>query len=217
VLNRQGKEELVIRLHKEGKTIRQIAAAAHLSFTDIGSIIRKINGVDSDNISSKEMRNKSKATQALSLFLQGKRPVEVAIELDLSAGEIEEIQQEYWILTNLDELALAHLEIKNHLDLFLRLFHVMKKNKLINEKNIKTVLRYAADLPSLENKFRDLANTVLDLEIKKKELSTQLVDLGYAINQYQYAIDSKKEQLMKMNAFTPEKAIHNIESKLGQK
>jgi len=53
----------------------------------------------------------------------------------------------------------------------------MKKDKLINEKNIKTVLRYAADLPSLENKFRGLANTVLDLEIKKKELSTQLVDL----------------------------------------
>jgi hypothetical protein len=164
VLNRQGKEELVIRLHKEGKTIRQIAAAAHLSFTDIGSIIRKINGVDSDNISSKEMRNKSKATQALSLFLQGKRPVEVAIELDLSAGEIEEIQQEYWIPNQLDELALVYLEIKNHVDLF----RIMKKNKLINEKNIKTVLRYATDLPSLENRFSDLANTVLDLEIKRK-------------------------------------------------
>jgi hypothetical protein len=47
----------------------------------------------------------------------------------------------------------------------------MKKNKLINEKNIKTVLRYATDLPSLENRFCDLVNTVLDLEIKKKELS----------------------------------------------
>jgi hypothetical protein len=49
VLNSQDKEELVIRLHKEGKTIRQIAAAAHLSFTDIGSIIRKIDGRDNDD------------------------------------------------------------------------------------------------------------------------------------------------------------------------
>jgi hypothetical protein len=49
VLNRQDKEELVIRLHQEGKTIRQIAAAAHLSFTDIGSIIRKIDGRDNDD------------------------------------------------------------------------------------------------------------------------------------------------------------------------
>jgi hypothetical protein len=49
VLNKQEKEELVIRLHQEGKTIRQIAAAAHLSFTDIGSIIRKIDGRDNDD------------------------------------------------------------------------------------------------------------------------------------------------------------------------
>jgi hypothetical protein len=87
--------------------------------------------------------------------------------LDLSASEIEEIQQEYWILNQLDELALVYLEIKNHVDLF----RIMKKNKLINEKNIKTVLRYATDLSSLENRFSDLANTILDLEIKKKELS----------------------------------------------
>ena len=91
--------------------------------------------------------------------------------MDLSASEIEEIQQVYWILNQLDELALVYLEIKNHVDLFLILFRIMKKNKLINEKNIKTVLRYATDLQSLENRFRDLVNIVLDLEIKKKELS----------------------------------------------
>jgi hypothetical protein len=83
--------------------------------------------------------------------------------------------QEYWALNELGELALVYLEIKNHLDLFLRLFHILKKNKLINEKDIKTVLKYATDLPSLENKFRDLANIVLDLEIKKKELKNTLM------------------------------------------
>jgi hypothetical protein len=70
----------------------------------------------------------------------------------------------------------------------------LKKSKLTNKKNIETVLRYASDLPSLENKFRGLANTVLDLEIKKKELSAQLVDLAQAINQYQDVIDNKKQQ-----------------------
>jgi dsDNA-specific endonuclease/ATPase MutS2 len=81
------------------------------------------------------------------------------------------MQQEYWILNQLDELALLYLEIKNHVNLFLILFRIIKKNKLINEKNTKTVLRYATDLPSLENRFRNLVNTVLDLEINKKELS----------------------------------------------
>jgi hypothetical protein len=162
------------------------------------------------------MRGKSKATQASNLFLRDKHPVEVAIELDLSASEIEEMQREFWVLNKLDELALTYIEIKSHLDLFLNLFHVLKKNKLINEKDIKSVLKFAADLPSLENKFRGLANSVLDLEIKKKELSAQLVDLGYAIDQNQYAIDNKKEQLMKMNVFVSQKAIHRGESKLAK-
>ena len=193
VLNKQEKEKLVIRLYKEGKTIRQIASEARISFTDIGKIIRKINGDGNDDISSTEMRGKSKATQAMNLFLHGKRPVEVAIELDLSANEIEEMQQEFWVLTKLDELALVYMEIRNYLDLFLNLFHVMKINKMINERDIETVLKYAVDLSSLDSKLRSLANTVLDLEIKKKELSTQLIDLAQVINQYQGVIDNKKQ------------------------
>ena len=149
-------------------------------------------------MTSNDMRGKSKSTQALNLFLHGKRPVDVAIELDISASEIEDISQEFWVLTKLDELALVYLEIKNHLDLFLNIFHIMKKNKLLSEKDIKTVLKYAADLPSVENKFRSLANSVLDLEIKKKELSAQLTDLGLAINQYQHAIDIKKDKLLQI-------------------
>ena len=38
----------------------------------------------------------------------------------------------------------------------------MKKNKLINEKDIKAALKYVTDLPSLENKFHGLANYYTD-------------------------------------------------------
>ena len=194
VLNKQEKEQLVIKLYQEGKPIRQIAQQAHLSFGTIGKIVRRINGQDEDETVPNDLASKSKQTQALSMFLHGKRPVEVAIELDLSSTEVENILQEYWLLTNLDELALVYLEIKSHLDLFLNLFHIMKKNKLLNQKNIKTILKYTIDdLPSIEKKFRSLANTVLDLEIRKKELSAQLIDLAQVINQYQSVIDNKKQ------------------------
>lgn len=51
--------------------------------------------------------------------------------------------------------------------------HEMKKNKLGLNRDIRTVLKYATSLPSLENKFRSLSNAFLDLEIKKNELSAQ--------------------------------------------
>jgi uncharacterized coiled-coil protein SlyX len=208
VLNKKDKELLVIKLHEEGKTKRLIAAEAHMSFGDIGKIIRRINGHDKDDdIEAKDLKLKSKTTQALYLFKNGKKPIDVAIELDLTTNEVEDIEQEFWILNQLDGLALVYLEVKNCLTLFLRLFHTMKKNKLINQKDIQTILRYTAhDLPSLENKFHKLSNDVIDLEIKKKELentitlqNTQLIDLGQVITQNQNAIYIKKEQLMKMD------------------
>ena len=58
VLNKQEKEQLVIRLHKEGKTIRTIAHEAHISFTDTGKIIRNMNGhSNNDDIDLKDKSN----------------------------------------------------------------------------------------------------------------------------------------------------------------
>jgi hypothetical protein len=111
-LNRRDKEQLVIELHRQGKTIREIAAAAHLSFTDIGAIIRKIDGRDNNDGVSKDIKNKSRETKALWLFSNGKKPIEVAVELDLTASEVHDIQEEYWALNDLHELALAYNEIR---------------------------------------------------------------------------------------------------------
>jgi hypothetical protein len=209
ILDKKEKGQLVVKLYQEGKPIREIAQQAHLSFGTIGKIIRRLNGVKNNETILSDVNNKSKTTQALSLFLQGKPAIEVAIKLDLPASEIEDILQEYWVLNKLEELACVYPEIKNHIDLFLNLFHTMKKNKLINQKDIKAVLKYAYDLSSLENKFHDLANVVLDLEIRKKELNVQLFDLGQAITQYQNIIDSKKLQLMKMDK---QLAVHRDKS-----
>ena len=38
ILNKREKEELVVKLHQEDKTIRQIAEIVHMSFKDIGAL-----------------------------------------------------------------------------------------------------------------------------------------------------------------------------------
>jgi len=112
VLNKYEKEELVIKMHKEGKTLRDIAAAAHLSFGDIGKIIRRIDGLtNDDNNSSNDLNlsKKSEATQALYLFEHGKKPIDVAIQLNLPYSEVEELLQEFWALSSQTGQALQHL------------------------------------------------------------------------------------------------------------
>jgi hypothetical protein len=58
------------------------------------------------------LKGKSKDTQALYLFSIGKTPLEVAIELDLSTILVHEIQEGFWALNQLHELAYVYSEIK---------------------------------------------------------------------------------------------------------
>ena len=168
VLNRRDKEQLVIKLHQEGKTIRQIAFSAHLSFSDIGSIIHKIDGKVDDGV---DLKNKSPETKALFLFANGKKPIDVAIELNLSASEVQNLLEEFWALNDLHELAFVYNEIKSYLPSFLKLFHCLKNNNMLGEKYISDVLRYVGnDLPQLTDRIQCLSNDVINLEDKKRNL-----------------------------------------------
>jgi hypothetical protein len=209
VLNKYDKENLVIKLHQEGKTIREIASAAHMSFSDISNIIGKVDGRTNDI----KISNKSKATQALFLFKSGKKPIDVAIELDLSVNEVHDLQQEFWALNQLGELALVYYEIRNYLDLFLELFHTLKKNKSITQKDIGRLLKYAVyDLPTLENKIQTLTCDAIDMEWRKKRLRDEVVKLSSSteylrksLHWYEMEIKEKKE------------IVSNLDRQLDQK
>jgi hypothetical protein len=200
-LNKKEKEELVIKLHEEGKNIRDIASTAYMVFGDIGKIIKRLDR-QADNNNETDLSNRSKETQALWLFEHKNRPIDVAIELDIPYNRVEELQQEFWALKELYDLAFVYMEIKNYLTLFLQLFNLLKKNRMLGKQYILKFLRYANyDLPSLENELRKLRSEIIELEFKKKDSedtlklqSAQLLDLGQIIMRYQNAIDSKKQQ-----------------------
>jgi transposase len=83
VLNKHEKKKLVVKLHRQGRTIREIAHTVHISFSDIGKIIRMIN--DQNNNDGIDLKDKSIETRAIYLFSIGKTPLENAIELNLPA------------------------------------------------------------------------------------------------------------------------------------
>ena len=77
-----------------------VASTAHMSFGDIGKIIKRIESRASDN--DIDLSNKTKATQALHLFKSGKKPIDVAIELDHPVNEVHDLSEEFWELRQLD-------------------------------------------------------------------------------------------------------------------
>ena len=147
-----------------------------------------------------DMSGKSKETHALSMFLQGKRPVDVAIELDLSASEVQNILEEYWALNDLHELAFVYNEIKTFLPSFLKLFHCLKERRMLDEKHISNVLRYVGnDLPQLTDRVQCLRNDVINLEDKKRNLINKLILWNAQLCDLGKAIDIKNQQLKRMD------------------
>lgn len=197
MLNRRDKEQLVVDLHGQGKTIREIASAAHLSFSDIGTIIRRADGHDKESdIETKDLKNKSTDTKALWLFSNGKKPIDVAIELDLSASEVHEMQEEFWALNDLHELTSVYTEIKNFLPSFLKLFQSLKEFEMLNEESLSNFLKYAGhDLPELTYRMQQLANEVIDLESKKKQSIDALAQLSDTLSWYHRNIKLNKQIL----------------------
>jgi hypothetical protein len=95
-----------------------------MSFSDIGAIIKKVTGLqNNDRNKSKEQDNSSiislsKDTQAFKLFSGGKKPIEVAVKLDLKADVVDKLYQQFWKLERLYQLNIVYKEIKRYLPHF---------------------------------------------------------------------------------------------------
>jgi hypothetical protein len=173
-LNRHQKRALVIELYNQGKTRRQIAEVVHMSFKDIADIINEHVGEDI-RVNKPE---KSKDAQVFELFLQGKQSVEVAIELDMPADNVEELHVQYWRLSKLDDLEELYFEAGYSLLLLLRLHEVLKDNRLTKDKDIRELIDLANHgLPDIRNRFEELLNQVAALENEKNSLSTEILGL----------------------------------------
>lgn len=103
MLTRQDKEKLVIDLYNQGMTIREISKEVRISFRDIGAILKKASR-EIDEKQEKEKQSLSQSAQAYRLYSEGKTPLEVAIELDLSESETTKFYEEYLNLKQMDDL-----------------------------------------------------------------------------------------------------------------
>jgi transposase len=191
-LNRHQKKALVIELYTQGKTRRQIAEIAHMSFKDIADVINEYTGEDI-RVNKPE---KSKDAQAFELFLQGKQSVEVAIELDMSADRVEELHVQYWRLSKLDNLEMLYHEAEYSLSLLLRIHSILKDKRITKDKDISDLIELANDgLPNLRARFEVLLNQITALENEKNSLSTEILGLKNSLYTNNEIIKKQNVQL----------------------
>jgi hypothetical protein len=184
ITSRGEKAARVIALYNEGKTMRDIANEVHMSFGNIGDIIKKVNGKE----------NKK------TLSIEDKQLVDVAITLDIRADKVEALYREFCRLKGFDDLILAYDGIKQCLPDLMQLYATMKVHNM-GPKDMVNALKYTRELPYIENTYDGLINANQILENKKKTSRGELFDLKNktsklknSLRYYQSSLNDKKEQ-----------------------
>jgi len=181
-MNRGEKRQLVVQLYNEGKTMREISKDVHMSFSDIGSITKKLN----DELEPKK-KEISKEFQALRLFRKRRDPVDVAISLDLPPSKALGIYKQFWKLRGLYNLLYLYEKVKPDISLLVKVHDIVKKYNL-TRKDIINIVDYANEhvylkdqieklewqLDSILNEKDDANDSLLSIKKKHKELADQI-------------------------------------------
>jgi hypothetical protein len=196
LLNRQEKEDYVIRLYKEGNSIRQIAELVHMSFRDIGAITNKVK-LQADHergYAVEDTQPKSPEANAFKLFSEGKSPIDVAIALDEPGDRVRYMYREYWELTGRYKLAQIYDGARYDLPELLRLDKIVKDLGM-DGHDIKNIFELAKhnQLERLQWKVGYLRNEINMLEQEKANATNHIFKLNRTIDELQSSLQRRGE------------------------
>ena len=111
-----------------------------------------------------------KATQAYKLFSEGKKPIQVAIELGLREGQVNQFFREFWKLKQVDKLYEIYPQIEPYLPSFLKLHKALKKRAL-NPNNVEwfadAIETGAIKIPEIQKQYAKIKDELEAIVYKK--------------------------------------------------
>ena len=125
-----------------------------MSFSEIKRIELMVTGDDKkveDEEAEKEKKAKSIHCQAFELFLQGRSPVQVAIDLNLETDKVMTFLYDFMRLQNMGKAATILKEYKDQLAPLVKLFEWLKKNNT-RGKDIRYAIEMINKIKALEQR-----------------------------------------------------------------
>ena len=196
------REKQVLELYDSGKSTRDIAKTLRMSLRDISFILKKnqVNQgiVINDNVNNNNNKSPNeKATQSYRLFSQGKKLVEVSIELGLRENEASKLFSESLRLKGQDEVYEIYLENKHYLKSLRKLHRVIKREGVTADRIewfVNMVKIGAYKIPELQKQYAKLKDEVEIIDERKVRSKHELDKMNNQItylqrNLYQLSAD----------------------------
>ena len=123
------------------------------------------------------------SSKSYKLFSEKKRPIEVAIELNLKEPEVTKLFIEYCKLRRLHKFYLAYKELgEEDIGYFVKLCKLAKKVGLSIEKIVNAVDIASNKLPYMESLYRQPKDEVDNMQRTRQHLSNDIHALEYKIS-----------------------------------
>lgn len=199
------KRKYVISMRKNGYTIREIVKELGMSSRDVEYIIKK-NEIEEKEAGEREVIKKedeereillsTKRSEALQLYKKGTSPLDVSIELKISAEEAKAFYTEYCSLQYPPHLLPIYDELNrtNSFSHFTNLFHLIRKKDLSIEEGVEA-MEMINDISSLKEERRDLSSKVRDLENLQDFLKVENNSLKYQNEEMEKRLKSTLEKI----------------------
>jgi hypothetical protein len=203
IATREEKERFVLDLYSQGKSTREIAEEARMSFRDIGAILNK--AMEEKESEEEQTQQKCVSTQAYKLFSEGKTPIQVAIALNIREPEVARFYVEYWSLRQLYSLNKIYEEIKDDIGPFVNLYTLAKVARMDVQHVIRLLEIANNDLPLVGHKCERLKREADEIEANKQnsarilqELSDQIATMRKTLDQYELSCKEQRLESTKL-------------------
>ena len=203
-ITEERKKRVIDLYFNQHKSYAKIAQIEKISPRDIHTIVKEENARRQKHKDQQQQEEKS--SKAYKLFSKGKRPVEVAVALNLREPEVTNTYREYWRLERLHILNSIYKETNGKLGSFLKLYRQLIKEKhmsvdqVVNfvdiaihklpymeslyeqvkdqaEKMQRTIQRLVNDVAALERKISILDKTAFSSEQECRRKHQELQEL----------------------------------------
>jgi predicted XRE-type DNA-binding protein len=187
-LTREERIRRVLEHHNQGMGTREISKLLHMSFSDIGKILK-----DADKEKESEQqrtRQELLSSKAYKLFSDGITPEEVAIALNLRQPQVTELYTDHWKLKGLYMLEQIYGQIKDDIGCFVNMYRLAKAAGM-NVQHVNRLFAIANDhLPSVQYTYEICKREVEDLEAEKRNSARIYQEINDKILSMRQRLDS---------------------------
>jgi hypothetical protein len=183
-------------LYNAGKSYREIAQYARISFRDIKTIVNK--EATSAETKAEQLHPSLTEVTAYRLFSEAKDPVQVAIELNITQQDVTLFERGYWKLRQLQQLNQVYELTNGNLLPFLELYELARKEGLSTEQVLKAVKIADGKLPYIESRYKECQNQVERLEYKKQTLQDEIISKKQILESYNRCCIKQRQEVEKL-------------------